>query len=668
MFCLAALPGEEIAIVADIFPQTDRRTATSLPVTAAGCSNPKSNFLSNAQSHSRTVRAGLVLALLLIGGCVTQPPVAPVNQQAQPAVDANALLRDAVKQAQALLAAAALAPPLQRQRMELEAAEQWLLAGRVREALKLAQKLDFSIDTDEWLLRRQLLIARTHQQLGNRQQALKALGFLDQLRVSQQRYGEALQLINQLTDRSGLQLSYLDDLQAQLGATTSTQQRHQLQSELLNELLNRPLAALDNNSGDGFSAQLLPWVELIQIARTTQEALATEQQFAQWRSRHPHLRIDPALMAELRQPNLLRGRLPTKIALLLPYSGSLKSVGEALHQGVMSRYFSDPLSAGQVEIMSHDVGDDANIAALYVRAVAQGAELVIGPLRKQHIASLVERDLISVPTIALNQVDDRKVIHPLLVQLSLSPEAEIKQLAELAWAQGHRRAAAFYPHTDWGRRQQRAFARSWQALGGDLVAQAGYSPKGSDFSKPIKKLLGLDLSEARYKKLRRGLGETLLFNPRRRQDIDFLFLAAFPPQARSIRPQFRFHQADQLPVFASSHIYDGSANAALDKDLNQVRFCDTPYTLGALGTGAASGSRSTSNADTPNPPTLPRIHALGRDAYALLAYLGPLQNSRLRRFEGDTGRLRIDASGLVQSHLSCGRFRRGVAIEVAAWR
>ncbi|MBV1889697.1 MAG: penicillin-binding protein activator, partial [Gammaproteobacteria bacterium] len=365
-------------------------------------------------------------------------------------------------------------------------------------------------------------------------------------------------------------------------------------------------------------------------------------------------------------------RLPTKIALLLPYSGSLKSVGEALHQGVMSRYFSDPLSAGQVEIMSHDVGDDANIAALYVRAVAQGAELVIGPLRKQHIASLVERQLISVPTIALNQVDDPTIIHPLLVQLSLSPEAEINQLAQLAWSQGHRRAAAFYPKTEWGRRQQRAFARSWQALGGDLVAQAGYSPKGSDFSKPIKKLLGLDLSEARYKKLRRALGETLLFNPRRRQDIDFLFLAAFPPQARSIRPQFRFHQADQLPVFASSHVYDGSADATLDKDLNQVRFCDTPYTLGTLASQASQGSESSSgagsNAAQPTPPALPRIHALGRDAFALLAYLESLQNSRLRRFEGDTGRLRIDASGLVQSHLSCGRFRRGLALEVAAWR
>ena len=658
----------------DIFPQTEQRSAGQRSVTAAGASTSSSDSCRHFHSrfHSSSLRVALVLTLLVISGCVTQTPVAPASQQTQATATANTPLQDAAKKARALLAAAALAPPLQRQRMELEAAEQWLLAGRVREALVLAQKLDFSIDTDEWLLRRQLLIARTNQQLGNRQEALKALGFLDQLRVSQQLYGEALQLINQMTDRAGLQLSYLDDLQAQLSATTSTQQRHQLQSDLLNELLNRPLAALDNHSGDGFSAQLLPWVELIQIARTTQDALAREHKLSQWRNRHPHLRIDPALITELRQPNLLRGRLPTKIALLLPYSGSLKSVGEALHQGVMSRYFSDPLSAGQVEIMSHDVGDDANIAALYVRAVAQGAELVIGPLRKQHIASLVERQLISVPTIALNQVDDPTIIHPLLVQLSLSPEAEIKQLAQLAWSQGHRRAAAFYPKTEWGRRQQRAFARSWQALGGDLVAQAGYSPKGSDFSKPIKKLLGLDLSEARYKKLRRALGETLLFNPRRRQDIDFLFLAAFPPQARSIRPQFRFHQADQLPVFASSHVYDGSADATRDKDLNQVRFCDTPYTLGTLASQASQGSESSSgagsNAAKPTPPALPRIHALGRDAYALLAYLEPLQNSRLRRFEGDTGRLRIDASGLVQSHLSCGRFRRGLALEVAAWR
>jgi len=600
----------------------------------------------------------LLLPLLIISGCVTKPPTPTVVRTPQATLDANAAILNAAKQARELIAAAALAPPLQRRRMELEAAEHWLLAGKISEALSLARKLDFSIDTDEWLLRRQLLIARTNHQLGNQQEALKALGFLDQLRISDQSYATAQLLISQISDRSGLQLGYLDGLQAQLGSATSAQRRQQLQSDILNELINRPLTSLDNNSGEGFSRQLLPWVELTKIARHSDNSQPRSQQLSQWLNQHPGLLLDPTLLAELQYPSLTRSALPKKIALLLPYSGSLKSLGEALHQGVMSRYFSDPQSANRIEISSYDVGDGANIAALYVRAVAQGAELVIGPLRKQHITTLVERDLISVPTIALNQVDDPAIVHPLLVQLSLSPEAEIKQLAELAWAQGHRRAAAFYPLTDWGRRQQRAFSRSWQALGGDLVAQAAYNPKSSDFSQPIKQLLGLDLSEARYKNLQRGLGESLLFNPRRRQDIDFLFLAAFPPQARSIRPQFRFHQADQLPVFASSHVYDGAADAALDKDLNQVRFCDTPFTLNNLQRTQAE----------PESMALPRIHALGRDAFALLGYREALKHSLLKRFEGDTGLLHINPAGQVQSHLSCGRFRRGLAIEVDAWR
>jgi len=647
--------------VANLFPPPSQQFAVSQPASVTlHHSHPGINSLlpTFARRRYRFIGLLLLLPLLIISGCVTKPPAPTIVRIPQATLDANAAIRNAARQARELIAAAALAPPLQRHRMELEAAEHWLLAGQINEALNLARKLDFSIDTDEWLLRRQLLIARTNHQLGNRQEALKALGFLDQLRISEQSYATAMQLISEISDRSGLQLGYLDGLQAQLGSATSTQRRQQLQSDILNELINRPLTSLNNNSGEGFSRQLLPWVELTKIARLTNNSQPREQQLIQWRNQHPELLLDPALLAELQQPGLVRANLPKKIALLLPYSGSLKSLGEALHQGVMSRYFSDPQSANQVEISSYDVGDDANIAALYVRAVAQGAELVIGPLRKQHIATLVERNLISVPTIALNQVDDPTIIHPMLVQLSLSPEAEIKQLAELAWAQGHRRAAAFYPLTDWGRRQQRAFSRSWQALGGDLVAQAAYNPKSSDFSQSIKQLLGLDLSEARYKKLQRGLGESLLFNPRRRKDIDFLFLAAFPPQARSIRPQFRFHQADQLPVFASSHVYDGGADAALDKDLNQVRFCDTPYTLNNLQNTQPEAEAM----------ALPRIHALGRDAFALLAYLEPLQDSQLRRFDGDTGLLRIDAAGQVQSHLSCGRFRRGVAIEVNAWR
>jgi len=256
-----------------------------------------------------------------------------------------------------------------------------------------------------------------------------------------------------------------------------------------------------------------------------------------------------------------------------------------------------------------------------------------------------------VPTLALNQINSAIKPPSLLTQLGLSPEDEIQQLAQLAWALGHHRAVAFYPDNPLGKRLSSAFEQSWLALGGTLAARQSYAPDSSDFSAEIQPLLGLDRSKQRHQRLQQALGQPLQFVPRRRQDIDFIFLAAFPSQARAIQPQFRFHQADDLPIFAASLLYSGIPNREQNRDLHQVRLCDTPGTFSLL-----PGHRS-----------LPRIYALGKDAATLVAHLPALKTNKLLSLAGATGRLRIDDHGHVHSHLSCGRFRRGTAEAIAAW-
>ena len=51
----------------------------------------------------------------------------------------------------------------------------------------------------------------------------------------------------------------------------------------------------------------------------------------------------------------------------------------------------------------------------------------------------------------------------------------------------------------------------------------------------FKKLLDIDQSELRRIALRTTLGYDIKYSPRRRQDIDFVFVAAMPRQARLIR-------------------------------------------------------------------------------------------------------------------------------------
>ena len=69
----------------------------------------------------------------------------------------------------------------------------------------------------------------------------------------------------------------------------------------------------------------------------------------------------------------------------------------------------------------------------------------------------------------------------------------------------------------------------------------------------------------------------LEFEPRRRQDIDIVFMAAFPAGARQLMPQLAFHHGADLPVHATSHVWSGVPDPANDRDLDGVVFGDMPW-------------------------------------------------------------------------------------------
>ena len=61
-----------------------------------------------------------------------------------------------------------------------------------------------------------------------------------------------------------------------------------------------------------------------------------------------------------------------------------------------------------------------------------------------------------------------------------------------------------------------------------------------------------------------------MFEPRRRQDVDLIFMVAFPPQARQLKPILNYQYATAIPVMGTSHLYSGTPNRERDEDLNGV--------------------------------------------------------------------------------------------------
>jgi len=321
-------------------------------------------------------------------------------------------------------------------------------------------------------------------------------------------------------------------------------------------------------------------------------------------------------------------------------------------------------------IKIYDAGDDPALFDLvYEQAVDDGAEFVVGPLHKDSVNQLASHDNLPVPVLALNYSEQRgnaadEHLPENLFQLSLSPEQEARQVAERAWLDGHSRAAIITPSTAWGQRVAKAFSKRWQQFGGHVVEIQTYDDKKSDYSLPIQRLLNVDESEQRKKALRQLLGKKLEFIPRRRQDIDFIFMAAASKQARLIKPQLRFHHAPKVPVYTTSHSYSGSINADMDRDMDGVLFCDMPWTLAT----DRPGQTLKSEIETlwPNASKrYSRLFALGVDAYRVIGELNGLRRNRAEYYSGETGDLYLDVANRLQRRLSWAKFERGVPLPLS---
>jgi uncharacterized protein len=270
---------------------------------------------------------------------------------------------------------------------------------------------------------------------------------------------------------------------------------------------------------------------------------------------------------------------PTRIALLLPLHGPYAEVGQAVRDGFLAAYYQSlPQDPTAPTIRIVDTAD-ADIVALYHRAVDQGASLIVGPLNKEQGLQLVNADALSVPTLVLNTLPLTQSVPRYLYQLSLAPEDEARQVADKASRDERRNAALIVPATVWGQRIAQTFLMEWQAVGGKVVGEMYYQDP-AQLSAQMAQLLHVDQSEQRAKEMRRLLLQPHLRTiPYRRQDIDMVFLVAKPELARQLKPLLNFYYASNIPVYATSHLYAGTPNPLYDRDLNGVMFCAIPWEI-----------------------------------------------------------------------------------------
>ena len=403
------------------------------------------------------------------------------------------------------------------------------------------------------------------------------------------------------------------------------------------------------------------WLTLGSLATSTgQQGIGWSNGIFRWRDANPG---HPALMVigetEAFDQEILD--YPRQVALLLPLTGPARVVanGKAIQNGFLGAYFATASALDDRQsVRIYDVNAEGGASAAYQNAVADGAEFVVGPLLKNNVSELANDILVPVPVLTLNYLPEGTLAPPGLYQFALSPEDEAASAAARALGDGYTRAVALVPNNAWGRRVLKSFATEFEGLGGTLLDYRSYSPEKQDFSNEIETLMGLSGSVQRYQRMRANIGQSLQFDPRRREDVEFIFLATDAGAGRLLKSQLKFHYSGDVPAYSTSVInsLDGRSNA----DLNGVMFADAPWLIDPQPW--IRYLPATYAEHWPEERRLGRLHAMGFDAYNLIASLYANRGGEMVELDGATGQLFLDQQGRVHRRLAWAQFQRGQAV------
>lgn len=551
--------------------------------------------------------------------------------------------------------------PPEQARLKLRAAEQFLDAGRNREARRVLDGLrPGDLPADDGL---RLTLAQAELALLDRDPDT-ARWLLEQIDSQlpanlRTRHRSLLQRLGQAPDRGASEA--LDALALVLDTQPFDPEM------ALAVLVELPRARLEALLADpGQPRALLPWLDL---AATARAALLDEERLAtmleQWEARHPQADYPASEAAEWLAAWRQLQRPPEQVALILPGAdSSLARPGRALRDGVLSRW-SRMSPAQRPELLFFYIDDDptAAIEAWYAAREA-GADQVVGPLQRGQVDRLVELGDASIPVLFLNHPEDPDALASfpgLASSYALTPEEEAELVAVRALVDGHTRALVLRQNSDWGERVGDAFSEIFRAGDGEILRDMTYPAGQVDHSILLEVLLELDRSRERGQSLAQTLGMPVEFEPTRRTDVDLIFLAGRADDARALRPQLKFFGTGELAIMSTSHALAGAAEERRDQDLDGMLLPIAPW---FLEEGAAADERRLAirRYDNLDSPALSRLFALGADAFDLLPWLGRMRDDPDLYLAGLTGRLRLVEPGRVERDLPFVRIVDGRAV------
>ncbi|WP_255486519.1 penicillin-binding protein activator [Luteimonas sp. MC1782] len=329
-------------------------------------------------------------------------------------------------------------------------------------------------------------------------------------------------------------------------------------------------------------------------------------------------------------------RPPNKLAVLLPLTGSLATASAPVRDGLLAGYYGERRRRPDLEFYD-TAGTAQGAVAAYQRAIAEGADQVVGPLGRDEVDAVFVQTAPTVPLLALN----RAGTPPLnAASYALAPEDEGRGAADFLAARKALRVLVLSSGDDSARRSIDAFTTRLQAHGGSVVqllAVVGDGPA--------------DMTALMQGALQREGG------------VDAVFMALRGPQARLVAPQVAAAGLATRPRVATSQIMSGTGKAGEDAALDGIAFPSDAWSVTGVP-GLPPADSVASSLPTARGPAA-RLFAFGYDAWLLTAYLEHLAMSPEASVGSASGTLRMDGDGNVLRSPAWSTFSGGNVVPLA---
>ncbi len=378
------------------------------------------------------------------------------------------------------------------------------------------------------------------------------------------------------------------------------------------------------------------WTELAKIIDNNNGLIEHQtRELDNWyaaNSEHPARERPPSQLLDLIRSEL---EAPLSVALVLPLSGRLQAAGEAVLDGFLSATFktaSEGYLTPEIEIF-----DSAALPLeLIAELIANGSfDMVIGPLDAENVQAFTRVIPKELPTLFLNSLPTEYNPSPNQLGYSLAVESEAHQAAQTAIEKGYKNALVIIEDSGIGERAAGAFAENWLQEDRQIYDMVRLSD-ATTLTQRLEQSFHVDQSEQRKTKLQSLLGKALEFTPRRRQDIDTIFLASNSTLAKQVTPTLAFLFAQDVPVLATSRVFDENSDPEDNRDLAALEFLSPPW--------QAREDQPLEQAESSTPLELQKLEAMGVDAFYLSRRFRQFEDPGFR-YRGKTGNIFLGRTG-----------------------